>query len=432
MLPTFPRHPLNRPLLSPALVVILSGVVAALHIGKLPPAIPVLQSELGVTLVQAGFLLSMVQLAGMLVGVLVGLATDGFGLRRSLLCGLGVLAVASGLGALAQHPGALLALRGLEGLGVLMVALPAPSLIRQYVSAGQLPRLLGLWGAYMPTGTALGLLCGPLVLGAVGWAGWWTVLALLTGGMLVAAWYGLPTGNLPEQSPSTAAGAGATVSAPQEAASHTVGSSHEPSARLRLFQTLSSGGPWLVALAFAMYSSQWLAVVGFLPAVYAQAGVPGHMVGVLTALVCAANILGNVAAGRLLQRGLPARWLLCAGFATMGLTALLAFHPMTAHMPFGRYVSVWVFSAVGGVVPGTLFSLAVAVAPTPRTVSTTVGWVQQCSSTGQFAGPPLVAWVAAQQGGWHATWVVTGSAALVGLLLVLRLTAQPRKVGKVR
>jgi hypothetical protein len=39
----------------PALLVILAGVVAALHIGKLPPAIPVLRDALGLTLVQAGF-----------------------------------------------------------------------------------------------------------------------------------------------------------------------------------------------------------------------------------------------------------------------------------------------------------------------------------------------------------------------------------------
>jgi CP family cyanate transporter-like MFS transporter len=182
----------SRTFFQPAFVVILSGVVAALHIGKLPPAIPVLQSQMGVTLVQAGFLLSMVQLAGMLVGVLVGLAADGFGLRRSLLWGLGVLTVASGLGALATQPEALLALRALEGLGVLLVALPAPSLIRQTVAPAQLPRLLGMWGAYMPTGTALALLTGPVVLGVVGWVGWWAALALLTACMWGLAWQGLP------------------------------------------------------------------------------------------------------------------------------------------------------------------------------------------------------------------------------------------------
>ena len=416
------RQTVIRTPLQPASLVILSGVVAALHIGKLPPAIPLLQSELGVTLVEAGFLLSMVQLAGMLVGVLVGLAADGFGLRRSLLCGLGLLAVASGLGALARHPGALLALRAIEGMGVLMVALPAPSLIRQTVPAHQLARKLGLWGAYMPTGTAMALLVGPFVLGELGWAGWWVVLALLTTGMWGLAWSGLPRA-------SRAAAAVATPGTQMPGRPAKVLHPAEPTAWERLRQTLSARGPWLVALAFAMYSSQWLAVVGFLPSVYAQSGVSGRLAGVLTALVCAANILGNVAAGRLLQRGLAPKRLLYVGFLTMGLATFLAFHPLTAQAPVWRYVSVVLFSAVGGVVPGTLFSLAVALAPTQRTVSTTVGWVQQCSSTGQFVGPPVVAWVAGQVGGWHWTWVVTGAAALIGLLLVYQLPGAPDAPG---
>ena len=398
--------------------------MAALHIGKLPPAIPVLQSQMGATLVQAGFLLSMVQLAGMLVGVLVGLAADGFGLRRSLLWGLGVLTVASGLGALATQPEALLALRALEGLGVLLVVLPAPSLIRQTVTPAQLPRLLGMWGAYMPTGTALALLTGPVVLGVVGWVGWWAALALLTACMWGLAWQGLPrpvltviTGPHP---PSSGAAHPVTDLRATNALAQ-VGLS----AWARLQQTLTARGPWLVALAFAMYSSQWLAVVGFLPSVYAQAGVSGGLAGVLTAGVCAANIVGNVVAGRLLQRGMSARWLLNAGFVTMGLMAWLAFHPLTAQVPVGRFASVLMFSAVGGLIPGTLFSMAVALAPSPSTVSTTVGWVQQCSSTGQFMGPPVVAWLAAQLGGWHGTWMVTGVATVVGLLLVRQLPNLP-------
>ncbi len=406
-------------------------MVAALHIGKLPPAIPLLQSELGVTLVEAGFLLSMVQLAGMLVGVLVGLAADGFGLRRSLLCGLGLLAVASGLGALARHPGALLALRAMEGMGVLMVALPAPSLIRQTVPALQLARKLGLWGAYMPTGTALALLVGPFVLGEVGWAGWWAALALLTTCMWGLAWSGLPRAprvGAAVATPGLQPGQRVTVTLCRQS-SVLNPSPADPSAWERLRQTLTARGPWLVALAFAMYSSQWLAVVGFLPSVYAQSGVSGQLAGVLTALVCAANILGNVGAGRLLQRGMPPKRLLYVGFLTMGLTAFLAFHPLTAQAPAWRYVSVVLFSAVGGVVPGTLFSLAVALAPTQRTVSTTVGWVQQCSSTGQFVGPPVVAWVAGLVGGWHWTWAATGAAALIGLLLVRQLPGVPDAPG---
>ena len=43
--------------------------------------------------------------------------------------------------------------------------------------------------------------------------------------------------------------------------------------------------------------------------------------------------------------------------------------------------------------------------------------MQQWSAMGQFAGPPLVAWVASRAGGWQWTWVVTGSCCAAGLLL---------------
>ena len=84
-------------------------------------------------------------------------------------------------------------------------------------------------------------------------------------------------------------------------------------------------------------------------------------------------------------------------FLAMGVGAFLAFAQWHDwHLPaVVQFVCVVGFSAMGGVIPGTLFSLAVRLAPSDDTVATTVGWVQQWSSIGQFAGPPLVAWAAA-------------------------------------
>ena len=62
-----------------------------------------------------------------------------------------------------------MALRLLEGFGFLLVALPAPGLLRQLVPPGRVNLVLGVWSAYMPLATALALLLGPLVLAALGW-----------------------------------------------------------------------------------------------------------------------------------------------------------------------------------------------------------------------------------------------------------------------
>ena len=90
----------NAPIPGATLAVVLAGVAAALHLGKLPPAVPALQATLGIDLVEAGFLLSLVQVAGMFLGIVFGLMADAIGLRRSMLAGLAVVTVASVLGGL--------------------------------------------------------------------------------------------------------------------------------------------------------------------------------------------------------------------------------------------------------------------------------------------------------------------------------------------
>ncbi|MBE7461528.1 MAG: hypothetical protein HS112_13500 [Zoogloeaceae bacterium] len=152
---------MKRPILSPDLIVILAGVSAALHVGKLPPAIPVLREALGITLLEAGFLLSPVQLAGMSLGLAVGLSADSTGLRRSMLAGLTIPAAASAMGGWATGAADLLWLRAVEGLGFLLVVLPAPSLIRQLVPPERPQSQAGHGGAYMPFGTAAALFGGP-------------------------------------------------------------------------------------------------------------------------------------------------------------------------------------------------------------------------------------------------------------------------------
>ena len=111
----------------------------------------------------------------------------------------------------------------------------------------------------------------------------------------------------------------------------------------------------------------------------------------------------------------------------MALTAALAFAGSdgAGTHPVLRYVAVLAFSMVGGVIPGTLFSLAVRVAPGEHTLSSTIGWVQQWSAAGQFVGPPVVAWVASQVGGWHLTWLATGACSLLGLVLTALIARLP-------
>ncbi|WP_374410182.1 CynX/NimT family MFS transporter [Hydrogenophaga sp.] len=382
----------ERPSAVAALVVGV-GVSCALHVGKLPVAIPRLQAELALNLVQAGFLLSLVQMAGMSLGLAVGLLADRQGPRRVMLWGLCVLAAGSLLGAWAGDVPALLLSRVVEGAGFLMAVLPAPGLLRMHVSnPAALSRALGWWGTYMPMGTALALLLGAPLIGWVGWRGAWVLLAGISLLAATLLWLRVPGGR--------ASGAALPLWP-------------------RLARTLRAPGPWLVALGFLVYSGQWLAVVGFLPTIYGEAGFSPATVAVLSALAAAINMGGNIAGGRWLARGARPGLALAIGYSAMALGALVAFG--VPGQPVAQYLAVLVFSALGGLIPGTLFGVAVALAPGPDTVSTTVGWMQQFSALGQFLGPPAVAWWVTQVGGWQWTWVMTGACSVLGLGLAVVL-----------
>lgn len=375
--------------MNPALIVILAGISAALHVGKLPPTLPVLREAFGLSLVEAGFLLSLVQLAGMTLGLAAGLAVGSWGLRRCMVSGLAILSAASVLGAFAYDGASLLVLRALEGLGLLLAVTPAPSLIRRVAPNQSTDVLLGLWGAYMPFGTAVALLASPWIVHFLGWRPLWWLLAAPSLLMAICLWIVVPSD-------------ATRAAAPPAAWTQ------------RLVRTLTSRGAWLMALTFAVYSAQWLAVIGFLPSIYAQASISGQVAGALTALAAAMNIVGNAGAGRLLQRGVAAPTLLYSGFAAMAAGAALAFMPALQAGALMQYIAVLLFSMIGGLVPGTLFALSVRLAPDGHTVATTVGWMQQLSALGQFTGPPLVAWVANRVGDWHWKWAVTGGFALAG------------------
>jgi len=391
------------------------GVVAAMHVGKLPPALPVLRQQLGVSLVEAGFLLSTVQLGSMLLGLALGLGAHRFGLRRSLLGGLWLLVLASLAGTQATGAQGLLAARAAEGVGVLLVALSAPSLLRRIVPAHRQSLRLGLWGTYMPTGTGLALLLGPLAIATLGWAGWWAGLALRSAAMAVASTAVLQPDSQAE-SARTQSGSGPV----SPTGSPTVSPSASTSASI-FTATLGRSGPWLLALSFGAYSAQWLTVIGFLPTVYAEAGVAPGTAGLLTAVAALANAGGNVAGGRALHQGTPARVLLMCGFAAMAGGAFVAFALQDTVSFSMRFAAVLVFSGVGGLVPATLFALAGQVAADPRAMPVVVGLLTQGTGAGQFLGPPAAAWWAAGHGGWSQTWVATGSAALAGAALAWAL-----------
>ena len=394
------RLPKTRGGNSAWITVVIAGITAALHIWKLPAALPLIQDDLGISLLAAGVLLGIVQLAGMAGGLAVSLLAEVIGARRTLLLGLLFLSLGSVLGALSPGAGMLLSSRAIEGIGFIVATVVGPGLIRSHAPAPRVNLAVGCWSAYQGTATLLGLLASAFFLQVGTWQALWWMMA------------GLSLLPIP-------------LVARFVPADHGAGRGGVRPAMARIGITARSARVWIAGIVFGCYTIQWMAVVGFLPTVYADAGLTGVGPGVLTGLVGGLNAAGALATGALLQRGAPPRLLLNLAFMLMGATSVATYAVDWSAVPHGlgwQVACVALFSLTGAMVPTTLTRMAVDLAPEGGSAPAAMGLMQQIFNTGNFAGPMIVAALATATGGWSSTWWMTCGFAALGILLSLALS----------
>ncbi|HZM36837.1 MAG TPA: MFS transporter [Burkholderiales bacterium] len=372
--------------------VFAAGLAAGAHLTKVPPALPALREELGLTLIESGFIATMFNVMGMTVGMLAGVLSDRFGHRRLALAGMAVMVVGGLLGAAAPGFAVLLLSRFLEGVGFIVFVVSAPPLMSAAVaSARDRSRALGLWSSYMPTGGTLALLATPLLIAAWGWRGLWTCIALVTALAGVVFWR-------------------AVAAAPYGGVS---------SLRL-VIESLAQKGNLVLAALFALYVAQWTSVMIWLPTFLVdEHGVSTSAAALATALMVLVNAPGNIAGGWLLSRG-ARRATLIVGASLIAAACELAMLA-DALPPSARYAAVLVFSLCIGVIPASIFAGLPVHAKTSQHIGTGNGIVNQASQAGQFCGPLLLAWLASTLGGWGAAlWAMlafAAGAALCGVLI---------------
>jgi len=163
-----------------------AGMVAAFHIGKVPPALPSIRRDLGASLSEAGWLLSVVNLITALGGMAIALTADRIGQRRLAILGTALCTLTSLLGACVGTVSALVAVRALEGIGFISVVVALPPLILRIVRANEQRAAMTLWSCYMPAGAGAMMLIAALLSWATSWRTIWLVAAAASAAMLVA------------------------------------------------------------------------------------------------------------------------------------------------------------------------------------------------------------------------------------------------------
>jgi MFS family permease len=362
--------------------VFAGGLVCGAYIGKVPPALPLQREELGLTLVESGFIATTFNVIGLLAGMFIGVLCDRFGHKRLGLAGIAVMCLAGLLGAAAWDFPSLLASRFLEGVGFILFAVAGSALMAAAAEGASRTKAMGIWSSYMPAGGSAAILVAPLVLASFGWRGWWVAMSAVAALVFVL---------LARHAPTTRYGGVSSL-------------------KLAL-ESLAQPASVALALLFAFYVAQWTSVMIWLPTfLVEERGASAGLASLLTAFMVLVNVPGNLAGGWLLARGVRRGPLILAACAVMVVTDI---GMLSSLLPDGlRYASCLLFSMCVGVIPACIFSGVVVHAKTPQHVGTTNGMVMQTSQAGQFFGPVLLAWLATHFGGWGAAlWAMLAFAA---------------------
>jgi MFS family permease len=375
-----------------------AGLAAGATMTKVPPALPAMRAELQLALVESGFLHTMMYGIGGGAGVFCGAFADRFGQKRAALVGLASMLAGGVLGALSRQYEVILLARFLDGVGFMLMAVSAASLLIAASQPRDRPLSFAIWSCYMPTGGTLILLLAPFALASLGWRSLWVGLAVYTTVCLalVALWV-----------PTPAFGGGIT------------------SMRL-LRESFFRPGVLLLCVAFMCYVGQWVSVMTWLPTFVVERGASATGASLVTAAFVAANIPGNLLGGYLLTRRVPRSTVTAVGAAAMGVTAVGL---LSSGAPdWLRFACVLAFSMLGGMIPSSIFAGTPVHSKSPEHIGTTNGMVMQYSHLAQFIVPIAVAWVASRWGGWSATLGVMLALSAIGIAAGLGISRYEGKL----
>jgi cyanate permease len=383
------------------LAAVLCGVAVAMNVGKVPIVLPQLRAEFGLSLVAAGWVSSMVSTLAMMTAVFFGVLGDRVGALKMCFTGLGV-GILGGVGGLvAESELVLLISRFAEGASVVAVAVSAPVLLSSASAPADRHFALGIWSTYLPAGVGLAMLLAPAVMPLGGWRGIW-VLTLAVFLLAVLAIY---------------------RSRPAYRLHRNVGAEPHPFGAAKL--ALAQLKPWLLAFAMGSWTMQHYALIIWLPTfLQEQRNLAPLAVSLLSCLMVLANVPGNLLGGSLLQRHFRRGPLIAFASLVTGLSGVGIFLDLLPDLI--RYALCLLVSFTGGLIPVSVLSASASLARTPKQIGTLQGLFIQVGNVGPFFGPPLIAMLVSASGLWRDALIVTGSAALLGVILGLWLSRLER------
>lgn len=369
-------------------VVYFASVVSPFNQFKIPPLMPVLMQTFQIDLTQAGLLMSMIAMIGLLLALPTGIILQRLGPKAALLTALGLMAIGAGTGALSNSFTGLLVSRVIEGVGMGLMGVTAPATIAMWFPPERQGTPMGIWATWVPIGSVFIYNLSPILAASLGWQSiWWigagfAVVMMVISGLLITR--PPAQGQLDRQAP----------------------------ARLNVREALANRNIWLLALAFACMNLTMISLATYYTTFLNE--VRGYALGqaaFLSSITTLVVLFSAPAAGWLSDRIGSRRLVLSLPFLVMAVSFLFPFH-----------VTGWQIIAlmaaqglIVGAIPTAAFAAASEVMRKPEWAGLGLAVVLIGQNIGQLLGPILFGEVV-KSSGWPMAGYIMIPFCLLGFI----------------
>lgn len=368
-------------------IMYLCAIAYALVFQSIPAVLSLIIDDLSISHAQAGLLMSMFALPGIIMSIPVGILADRYGVKRIGIFSL--LLMIGGTAMLATGPTFPLVILGrlLAGIGAITLALIGPSAITQWFRHREIGLAMGIYTTGMPIGTIISL----NTLAAVGASWGWRPSILVTTGVTSLA---LVVFTLFFKA----------------ASGVTKGEIEKKGFLSGLTQT---GRPiWLLGATWGCFNASVISVFTFAPDFMVRSGLDLRTAGFNTSLVMMSSLALNPFIGHLLDRVGHKETFIGVGGLSMAVLLLLIPGGINWIVPL-----IAVFGVAQALVPTPVFSLVPDVM-SPERLGVGFGVLYTLMHSGVLIGPYLVGLSRDMTGSYQVGF---GVMSLFALLLTLNV-----------
>jgi len=358
-------------------VVYLASVVAAFDQFKIPPLMPVLMQTFQIDLTQAGLLMSVIAVIGLVLALPTGIILQRLGSKATILIALALMAIGSVIGVLSGSYLLLLVGRVLEGAGIGLVGVAAPATIAMWFPPEKQGTPMGIWATWVPVGSVAAYNLAPVLAPSLGWgAVWWigagfALLMIVFSGLLITR----PPMERKDLPPGEAPG---------------------------LREAFANRDIWLLALEFACFNLALISIGTYYPTFLNQVrGYPLGQAAFLASLTTLMVLFSAPAAGWVSDRIGSRRLVFSLPFLIIALTLIFPFRVTGWQIPALMVAQ----GLIIGAIPTATFAAAAEVMKRPEWAGLGLAVVLMGQNLGQLLGPILFGEIVQR-----SDWVVAGYA----------------------